>query len=441
MSEQYGPIDYARIKDALAEKLNFGLKNGLVAHMAGIGDFGNVLPTDVEDEVIVWGHRPHGLGDRVARIKLDNWTVEQILWYWDTSTGLGFPDYNISQGRVVVPSFSEGKIFELDAKTGVLLNTVNLGSGKRMWTIKCVQENPRYVLAPHYGLHYLGLVNLDTGAETVLFGASGTAGDDLTHLRNPMDVEYFVGGDNTIDYYLIADSWNNRVLKVNASTLTVEAMYLIAQIGNITARRHPVTEEFNSRRGHYWNFDCMYSRTAATRYACNIPEGWVSALAGDRAQAFLPFNTGDQFTWTSPYTGWIAYGEKAFELDLRYFKSPPKLQSFVTLVTNYSLAAGATYPPSGDQYATVLNGLYLDELALEIYSSQGATAYIDVPEKRTGPVQVDTGFSWVEYDSFPLTGGKVTSYLMDQPPNVFRVRVVMGGTSGVISIYAKEAIN
>jgi hypothetical protein len=431
------------LRRALAEKLAplHGVVNGLVAHMAGIGDFGNVLPTEVEDEVIVQGHRPYGLGDRVARVKLGDWRVEKILWTWDIDIILGFPDYNISQGRVVVPSLSDGRIFELDAKTGALLNTVDLGSGKRMWAIKVVQENPRYVLAPHYDLHYVGQVNLDTGAETVLFGTSGTAGDDLTHLRKPMDVEYFVGGDDAIDYYLIADSWNNRVLRVRASDLTVEAMYLIAQIGSITARRHPATEEFNSRRGNYYNFDCMYSRTAATRYTPNIPQGWASAMTGNRAQAFLPFDAGDQFTWSSPHTGWIAYGEKAFELDLRYFKSPPKLQSLVPVVTNYSLAAGATYPPSGDQYATVLNGLFLDELALEIYSSQSATAYIDVPERRSANVQVATDFSWVEYDSFPLTGGKVTSYLMTQPPNVFRVRVVMGSTAGVISIYAKEVID
>jgi hypothetical protein len=442
---QIRPID--EIKQALAEKLNFGLKNGLVTHMAGIGDFGSVLPTDVEDEVIVWGYKPWAIGEtrvnRVARVKLGDWKVEKILWTWDISgIQLGFPDYNVSQNRVVVPSFTDGRIFELDAKTGTLLNTADLGSGKRMWTIKVVQENPRYVLAPHYDLHYVGLVNLDTGAETVLFGTSGTAGDDLTHLRNPMDVEYFLGGDNTIDYYLIADSWNNRVLQVRASNLTVQRMFLISGIGDITARRHPATEEFNSRRGQFGNFDCMYSRTAATRYwdyGNSIPQGWASTLNEARPHAFLPFMGGDQFTWASPYEGWIAYAEKAFLLDLRYFKEPTKLQVSFPLVSNYFLAANASYPPSGDQYATVLNGLFLDELALEIYSSQSATAYIEVPERRLGGLEVATNFSWVTYDSFSLTAGQVTPYPMTHKPSVFRVRVVMGSTAGVISIYVKMA--
>jgi hypothetical protein len=438
------------IGKALAKKLRselaplHGVVNGLVAHMAGIGDFTNILPTDVEDEVIVAGYRSTGLNvSRVARIQIEDWGVVSIKWCWDVSgVDLGFPDYNISQGRVVVPSFSDGKIFELDAKTGVLLNTVDLGSGKRMWTIKVVQENPRYVLAPHYDQHYVGLVNLDTGAETVLFGTSGAAGDDLTHLRKPMDIEYFVGGDNTIDYYLIADSWNNRVLKVRASDLAVTNIYLISGIGNITARRHPVTEEFNSRRGHISNFDCMYSRAAATRYwgyGNSIPQGWASMLNEIRPQAFLPFMSGDQFIWTSPYEGWIAYGEKAFLLDLRYFKEPARLQVSFPLVLNYSLAAGASYPPSGDQYATVLNGLFLDELAVEIYSSQSATAYIDVPERRFGGFEVATDFSWIQYDSIPLTAGQVTPYITTNKPSVFRVRVVMGSTAGVISIYVKMA--
>jgi hypothetical protein len=436
------------VREALREELVplHGIVNGLVAPMAGIGDFGSVLPTDVEDEVIVWGYLPGEVGSIVTRVKIADWSVVKILWSWTISgVDLGFPDYNISQDRVVVPSFDDGRIFELDAKTGQLLNTVNLGTDSRfrMWAVKVIQENPRIVIAPHRDFHYVGLVNLDTGAETVLFGTKGTSGDDLTHLRAPMDVEYFLGSGSTIRYYLIADSWNNRVLKVDASTLSVTNMYLISGIGNITAYRHPVTEAFNSRRGHPENFNCMYSRAAATRYwshGNSIPQGWLSVLNEARPHAFLPFMGGDQFVWVSPHEGWIAYGEKAFLLDLRYFKEPPRLQVSFPLVSNYSLAAGASYPPSGDQYATVLNGLFLDEIALEIYSSQSATAYIDVPEKRFGGFEVATNFSWVEYDSFPLTGGKVTSYLMTQPPSIFRVRVVMGSASGVISIYVKEVI-
>jgi hypothetical protein len=218
---------------------------------------------------------------------------------------------------------------------------------------------------------------------------------------------------------------------------------LISGIGNITARRHPVTEWFNSRRGHMDNFQIAYSRAAATRYwprGNSIPQGWVSALNEVRPLAFLPFMGGDQFVWVSPYEGWIAYAEHALLLDLRYFKEPPRLQVSFPLVSNYSLAAGASYPPSGDQYATVLNGLFLRELALEIYSSQSATAYIEVPERRFGGFEVATDFSWVEYDSFPLAAGRVTPYIMSNAPSIFRVRVLMGSTAGVISMYVREAV-
>lgn len=428
-------------KQVLGEKLwekllpLHGVKRILPANK-WIGDYGNILPTDVEDEVIIFGHVPGGAYSRVMRAKISETNILKSVWSWDAPAHINMIDYIIELDRVLVPSWSDGKIWELDADTGRVLNTIDFGGDRRMWAITSIQESPRKALACRYDRHTLGEIDLDAGTWTDLFGVDGVAGDDLSHLYHPMDVEYFVGGDDEIDFYLVADTWNNRVLKIDASTKSVSAMYLIAGIGDLTARRDPVAESFNSRRAHIYNFDCAYCRNAFTRYVGLVPQGWVSALAGNRIQAFLPWDAGDKAIWSSPNSLWICYGEKAFELDLRYFKEPQNIGAFVSLVTNQSVSAEATYPPSGDQYATVLNGLHAGEIEVEIYSSQAATGYIDVPERRrSAGYEVDTGFSWVEYDSFTLEVGKTTGYLMTQPPNIFRVRVVMGATNGVVSIY------
>jgi len=397
-----------------------------------LADIACVIPTDKENEVII----PDWTIKKVYRAVISEDGV--VRYIWETPTLPGGPlmaDYIISLDRLLVPS-DGGYVWEIDAKTGNILNTISgLGS---LWSITSIQEQPRTALVTIMNRHILAMLDLDAETITPIFGTDGTSGDTTTLLNNPTDVEYFLGQDNVIDYYLIADRNNNRILQVDATNKSVSSIIMFSRILGLTAMRDPVFESFNSRRGQSINFHTAYVRRQF------IPTGVVKSQFLDRATSFIPIQGADKPIWSSSNTIWIANGELAFEIDLRYFKEHPKQQSFDRIVWNYSLSAGATYPPSGQQYASVINGLYIDEITIEVFSTASATGYIDIPEMRIwsnwDALEVQPNFSWIEYDSFPISANKITPYFLRNPPNIFRVRVVMGGSSGTISIYAKSNI-
>jgi hypothetical protein len=65
-----------------------------------------------------------------------------------------------------------------------------------------------------------------------------------------------------------------------------------------------------------------------------------------------------------------------------------------------SLSAGESWssPP--------IIGFPYREMLLKVYSTQDATAYIDVPDKLRRLAWVDPDFTWVQHDYFPIPAGR-----------------------------------
>jgi hypothetical protein len=429
MGERY-PITEPVIKEALAEKLREGLPDypkKMIKFPDAVKVF-DLAQAQYSDSLNVFF-----LAEYLFR-KVYKYDVSTGSFLWESQTLAGPRvygiDYNRSVNRVVVAN--ESHIYELDASDGSIkrdITSTSLGPLGSVRSVRYHREKPNYVFFTDYDKHVFGRLNMDTGNVDYVFGTYGTAKYDNTGLNRPLgfDVPTSPTDGSIYSNIVIADEGNNRVLFINPSNMSVTYIMPMSGAGFVEMWGDHVDKAY---------FDYSFMLVAPSPYAWKTGD-YSMLIEYQRIEFIAPFF----LDWPafSPYDKGKILGCRRYaaEWDMSIFSHKvSSLSSYMSYVAEgVSISAGATYPTN--PWETVITNLHRQRAVL-IHSTQSATGYIDVPKGMYFPNSdkyLSPTFTWKEYDSFPVSAGKWTPYIFTNPPPVFRVRVVMGSASGVISIY------
>jgi hypothetical protein len=422
------PIHYEEMTKALRRELV-----PFKAHLVPLakGDIASALYTGVDREVVVLDYD----SGQVGKLDLDTLSFKWLKQY---NCHFVFGDYHPTYG-VVAPSVSPGAIVLMDEEGNITKSITSTSLGALVNPRSCRWHFPDgRIWFVDGDTHVAGLLDPETGTVTNQFGVYGVSGSDLTHLHNPNDIDFTVKSGGSLNKIFVADTGNNRVLWIDASTMTVNYIWLMRVPFSCRILRDAV----NGRYGLYDDYNrstiCFGSRSW-------VGQGLNMVVQGDgtRLYGFVPVPNFDCPN-LDPYSLRLVNtcaAKVVYEWDLSGLVGKKPNPFSTEIIRDVTIGAGATYPTAAEPYATLMNGFGFDRISLKVYSTQAATLYIDVPNKiYTGnaSLYVPTDFSWVEYDSRSIATG-MTTYIFSSPPPVFRVRIVMGGTQGTVSIYADGA--
>jgi hypothetical protein len=373
-------------------------------------------------------YNPRNAGGMVPFISKYDWKNNKFIWkqYYNAITFTFHPDIN----RVALFDYDNKVIRELDASTGALIRTIsssNLGSFGLI-NLRYDFWHPNYVWIADRLRHYVGRLNLDTGTIDFQFGVPDTPGSDLTHLNNPR----YIFPDWTYDpprRAVVTDWKNHRILVLDLTTSppsVMNPMYIVP----------------------YPNvFTIMQNKTGPFNYAYGIGveggggEGGYQPLTlifsdfgsidGENLLAHIPMATDVlEFNPFNPFIVLLGQWNSVFEVDWR--RPPTHLRRFSKwFARNLSLTAGSSWQ------SVPIVGMVHDKFLIKVYSSQPATMFIEVPEPKFKGIQADINFTWKVFGGTALQADKVTPWSTLTPPDVFRIRVVMGSSSGNISVYGE----
>jgi len=316
-------------------------------------------------------------------------------------------DYDYVNDRVLISDTGNDRILEVDHETGEVLNVIDSYDPGTFDNPRALYQHPcwhdrygdpgDYIAVADELNHYVALIERD-GTVVESAGTYGTSGSDLSHLNRPRSVM----GD--VDYLYVADRDNDRCLVGDPPGFSVEYVY--------------PSPLFHGTFG-VANYMIASDEDVAVHMTGDGIR-WHNWYAGSKA--LIPTVREDSFLMDDHF--------ELYEVDYRSHRPYTVYNTPVNIISE-SLAAGASTD------LKVFTGFAWDEIVVKIYSTQDATLDILTILGNRGaetPFEISPtdAIDWRTYDSVPVTGGELESYVITAPSGAMAVQVTMGSTAGTV---------
>jgi len=327
-------------------------------------------------------------------------------------------DYSPDKGRVLISDRRNHRILEVSYPSKEIVTEIKnykgVGSIGLIWGLHYDKLDENYAFFADWSYHIAGRIDLRDGSLDWSWGVYNTPGSALDRLNRPKDVSFLWGR------YCIADFSNQRVLSINPETNSVEGLLLISGPNSVRGAnlksRGALFGGISSGDVKGQTYTILltdFNLTGAVNY-CGVP----LALASFSSNIVSP-------TQNNPLKLWFTMANSALLIDLS--RGNILFPTHRTIWENQAVSAGSevTSPP----LITLGYRLFM----VEIHSTQDCTVYIERPVPSYNQIWVPTDYSWEEFDHFSVSAGSLVPWATTTPPNILRIRVVMGSSDGVIN--------
>ena len=414
----YGPINFNLVREALREGLIESVFP-IIETMDGV-EWGAVVPLPLDDEL-----EEFLLADiPLQKVVRYNYKARKVIWSLSVNRQPFTLDVDPVNGRVLIGYGTPGANNVVEVRKledGSLIQRVESVSGNPIGRVADARfdlDDPDVIYFTDRVNHVLVKHRLSDGSQTV-FGTYGSAVEDPTStagLNMPNGIGF--QPDWSPPRLLVADILNGRVLQIDPEDMSVGWIIFATYPGVMT----------------------MVHRKRADGKIAYTTETWLATAPwpggnrlgsvfynfyGGRFHAWLPFDfEKPRFTPNLRYVavalrGWRVIDQVNLKRVGPMLGCPVKPVLLTPWCGESVTTDGRATPP--------ISMMWWKDAMIELVSDQDGTAYIEVPDRYetlafTG--YATSGYGWVEYDSFSVTGGRANPYVFSKPPGVWRLRFV-----------------
>jgi len=365
--------------------------------------------------------------------------------FWIASVEANGISYHPRARRLIAADRVNNRLIEFDADTGKEVRTIdrtNLGSMGHVWGVHYLTnyafssefsiyqhrfyDDPDLVAIADAKNHIAGVLRLSTSSFEYSFGEYGVRGSDGNHLDYPRDLSLFAGS-----CAWVADCGNHRLVHYDLTQKPPRVNYLW-----LFPSPSSIRYTFNSP-----NADCMSGNAVVTTEDFYQP---LTLILSDFLSTGLEHYTSliglipiatnvAVFNPRDPLLVAVNQWNSVFEI--AWDQSAEQFRHLRRFSKHY--LANKRIVRSGEWSSPPIVGLINDRMRIKIYSSEAIEASIETPEPKFRLLVVPPDFRWKTEETISCRGDRVTSFLMEAPLDVYRIRIGPTDEDTTCSVYVE----